>query len=147
MENPNLGKYRFNDPKSTPSLTCCQGIHARSLAVIEQIVDSGFSFLVPCGIIAVASIPIMLNLVPPNRLYGFRTRQTLANRELWFRANRFAGFACFIGSGVSALIFLAHPEYASARSPAGVVVFLVPLVIALVASSAYVRRVGGGSER
>ena len=123
------------------------GRSTRSLAVIEQIVDFAFSFLVPCVIIAVASIPIMLNLVPPNRLYGFRTRQTLADRELWFRANHFAGFACFIASAVSAFIFLARPEYASARSPAGVVVFLVPLVIALVASSAYVRRVGGGGER
>ena len=109
-------------------------------------VGSAISFLVPCGIIAVASIPIMLNLVPPNRLYGFRTRQTLANRELWFRANRFAGFACFIAAGISAGIFVAHPEYASGRSLAGLIVFAVPLVIALGASFAYVRRVGGGTN-
>ena len=86
----------------------------------------------------------MLNLVPPNRLYGFRTSQTLANRELWFRANRFAGFACFIAAGVSAAVFAIHPEYASGRSFIGLLVFLVPLVTALGASFAYVRRVGGG---
>jgi uncharacterized membrane protein len=102
-------------------------------------VDSAFSFLVPCGIIAVASIPLILSVVPPNRAYGFRTRQTLANRELWFRANRFAGSAFFIASGVSAGIFAIHPEYASARSFAGLVVFLVPLIIAIAASFAYVR--------
>ena len=109
--------------------------------------NSAFSFLVPCGIIAVASIPLILNIVPPNGVYGFRTRQTLKNRELWFRANRFAGCAFFIASGVSAGIYATHPEYASGRSLAGLVVFVVPLVFALAASVAYVRRVGGGDER
>ena len=108
--------------------------------------SSAFSFLVPCGIIAVASIPLILNVVPPNGVYGFRTRQTLTNRELWFRANRFTGCAFLIASGVSAGIFASYPEYASGRSFAGLVMFVVPLVIALAASFAYVRRVGGGDE-
>jgi uncharacterized membrane protein len=107
-------------------------------------VDSAFSFLVPCGIIAVASLPLILSVVPPNRVYGFRTRQTLTDRELWFRANRFAGCVFFIASGVSAGIFAIHPEYASGRSFTGLVVFVVPLVLAVAASFAYVRRVSGG---
>jgi hypothetical protein len=98
------------------------------------------SFWVPCAIIAVASIPLMLNVVPPNRIYGVRTPQTLANRDLWFRANRFAGCALFIASGASAAVFAVHPEYASGRSLTGLVVFLAPLGAALVASVAYVRR-------
>jgi uncharacterized membrane protein len=106
-------------------------------------VDSPFSFLLPCGIIAVASIPLILSVVPPNRIYGFRTRQTLSNRHLWFRANRFAGCVFLIASGLSAAIFATRPEYASGRSFAGLVVFVVPLVIALAASFAYVRRVSG----
>ena len=89
----------------------------------------------------------MLKVVPPNRAYGFRTQQTLADRELWFRANRFAGCALFIAAGASAAIFAAHPEYGSGRSFVGLLVFVVPLFIALAASFAYVRRVGGGSER
>ena len=109
--------------------------------------DSVFSFLLPCGIIAVASIPLILSIVPPNDIYGFRTRQTRKDRELWFRANRFAGCAFFIASGVSVGIFATHPEYASGRSFAGLIVLVVPLVIALAASFAYVRRVSGGSER
>lgn len=106
--------------------------------------DFPFSFLVPCGIIASASIPLILGLVPPNRVYGFRTRRTLTNRELWFRANRLAGCAFLIASALSAGIFATHPEYASGRSLAGLVVFVVPLVIALAASFAYVRRLSGG---
>ena len=101
---------------------------------------STISLWVPSAIIAVASIPLMLNVVPPNRVYGFRTRQTLANRDLWFRANRFAGCALFIASAASAAVFAIRPEYASGRSLAGLVVFLAPLGAALGASVAYVRR-------
>jgi uncharacterized membrane protein len=105
-------------------------------------VDSAFSFLLPCGIVALLSIPLMLNLVPPNEFYGFRTRQTLASRELWFRANRFAGCALFLASAVSAAVLVFLPEYASGRSLVGLVVYLVPLGAALGASFAYIRRVG-----
>jgi uncharacterized membrane protein len=103
-------------------------------------VDSPISLLVPCAIFAIASIPLMLNVVPPNRFYGLRTERTLANRELWFRANRFAGCAIFIAAGISAAIFMAQPEYASGRSLVGVAVLLVPLATALVASLTYLRR-------
>ena len=123
------------------------GRSTRSLAVTEQIVNSAISLLVPCAIIAVASIPLMLKVVPPNNIYGFRTQQTLANRELWFRANRFAGCALFIAAGVSGAIFAARPEYASGRSLVGLAVLLVPLVAAVVASFAYVRQIGGGAKR
>jgi len=88
----------------------------------------------------------MLKAVPPNKVYGFRTRQTLANRELWFRANRFAGTALFIAAGTSAVIFL-QPGYASGRSAVGLAVFVVPLIAALFASLAYVRSLGRGGER
>ena len=108
--------------------------------------DSVFSFLLPCGIIAVASIPLILSIVPPNDIYGFRTRQTRKDRELWFRASRFAGCAFFVASGVSVAIFATNPEYASGRSFAGLVVFVLPLVVALAASFAYVRRVSGGED-
>jgi uncharacterized membrane protein len=102
---------------------------------------SPISFLVPCSIIALVSVPLMLGLVPPNRLYGFRTRRTLASREVWFRANRFAGCALFIASAASAAIFLVAPQYASGRSLAGLGVFVVPLTIAILASFAYVRAI------
>lgn len=100
--------------------------------------SSPISLLVPCGIIAVATIPMMLKLVPPNRAYGFRTKETLASPELWYRANRFAGCAFFIAAGLSAAILVAYPEYASGL--AGTAVLVVPLGIALAASVAYARR-------
>jgi uncharacterized membrane protein len=99
-------------------------------------------YLVPCGIIAVASVPLILGVVPPNDFYGFRTRRTLASSELWFRANRFAGVALFIAALISAAVFLAMPEYASGRSLAGLFVLVTPLIVAVALSFAYVRRIG-----
>jgi uncharacterized membrane protein len=103
-------------------------------------VDSAISFLVPCAIVAAASVPLMLKVVPPNRAYGLRMQRTLADPDLWYRANRFAGCAFFIASAVSVAIFLSRPELASGRSLAGLAVFAVPLVVAMIASVAYVRR-------
>jgi uncharacterized membrane protein len=85
-------------------------------------------------------------MVPPNRLYGFRTQKTLANREQWFRANRFAGSALFIAAGASAAVFLVEPEYASGRSFLGLLIFVVPLVVAVAVSFAYLRQAGGGGS-
>lgn len=103
--------------------------------------STAITLLVPCAIIAALGIPMMLGLVPPNRIYGFRTRRTLANRELWYRANRFAGYALFIASLASGATFLLSPQYASGRSWEGLVVLLAPLAIAVLMSLAYARRV------
>ena len=100
------------------------------------------SFIVPCAIIAVASLPLLLKVVPPNRFYGFRTRRTLADRELWFRANRFAGGAFFLAAAASALVFMLQPQYASGRSLAGLAIFVVPLVVAVAACAVYLHRAG-----
>jgi uncharacterized membrane protein len=100
------------------------------------------SLFVPCGIIAVASVPLMLKLVPPNGVYGFRTKQTLSSPEIWFRANRFAGCALFVSSAITAAIFAFRPEYASGRELPGLAALLVPLVMAVVASFSYVRAIG-----
>jgi len=100
------------------------------------------SFWVPCAFIAVASVPLILKIVPPNRLYGFRTPKTLANRDVWFRANRFAGWALLIASATSAFLFALEPQYASGRSLAGLGIFIMPLVIAVVTSLAYLQSLG-----
>jgi hypothetical protein len=36
-------------------------------------------------------IPLALHKISPNRLYGFRTSKTLANREVWYTVNRSCG--------------------------------------------------------
>ena len=108
--------------------------------------NATFSFLVPCVLIAVASVPLALGVVPPNRFYGFRTRKTLADREVWFRANRFGGLAFLIAVGISAIVFLLRPEYGSGRSIVGLGIFLVPMTVATAAALAYIRGITGRAK-
>ena len=86
-------------------------------------------------ILALLALPLVFRWVPPNHLYGFRTSRTLADRELWYRVNFFCGCAVLVASALSVILLLVLPP-----SPFAVLEFALPLVAALVASSAYLRR-------
>ena len=45
-------------------------------------------------------IPLMLEWVPPNRFYGYRTQATLASPELWYATNRATGIALLIAGAL-----------------------------------------------
>ena len=47
------------------------------------------------------SLPLMLKLVPPNRWYGFRTRKTLSNAEVWYEANYKGGVGLIVASVIA----------------------------------------------
>ena len=42
-------------------------------------------------LLAVIAAPMIAGLVPPNPWYGFRTRATLENPEIWYKVNRHSG--------------------------------------------------------
>jgi len=39
----------------------------------------------------VLAVPMVLEKVPPNNIYGFRTKRTLSDPEIWYPANAYAG--------------------------------------------------------
>jgi len=49
------------------------------------------------------SLPLVLKLVPPNRWYGFRTRKTMSNADIWYEAN-YKGAVGLIVASVIALV-------------------------------------------
>lgn len=55
-------------------------------------------FFVPASIILLLALPLILGLIPPNRVYGVRTVQTLADKHLWYQVNRYGGWALLISS-------------------------------------------------
>ena len=93
-----------------------------------------------CAVLAVLSLPLLLRWIPPNGLYGMRTRMTLANPETWYPANQFAGGAVLIASALSALVFSVSPGPWLAHAWVSNVIFLVPLAVAIVASYVHLRR-------
>jgi uncharacterized membrane protein len=98
------------------------------------------SMYVPAALIAALSVPLALRLIPPNRIYGVRTSQTLASREVWFRVNRVAGFAFLAAAGVTICVYLANPDLATGRSFVGVLALVVPILLALAVTAAYARK-------
>ncbi|MDB5319685.1 MAG: rane protein of unknown function [Phycisphaerales bacterium] len=70
-------------------------------------------FLASGSVMIAMSIPLLRGWVGPNPIYGFRVRRTLANREVWFAANRYA--ARWMAAAGVALMGTAVGLYAAAR--------------------------------
>jgi hypothetical protein len=58
--------------------------------------------LLAAGNIAI-SIPLFLGKIPPNKFYGFRTRKTLSNDQIWYAAN-FKGAVNLIVASLAAMV-------------------------------------------
>jgi len=94
--------------------------------------------LTVCAVIFVLGILLVFRLVPPNRIYGFRTPTTLSRPDIWYRANVFAGLALMVAAAVAAAIILFVPQLSAATAA----VVLVALVLcATAASFAYLKRI------
>jgi hypothetical protein len=102
-------------------------------------------FFVPAAIFVAISIPLALGLVPPNRVYGFRTPRAMESRQAWFVVNRYGGIAVLVASGVYLFIALALPY--DPGPPDDLRVWLVhlggfagPMAVAFVATGRRARR-------
>jgi len=102
-------------------------------------------FAVPALLLFVVALPLVLGLVPPNRLYGFRTKKTLSDADVWYGANRFAGIAIMLASIVYALAARTWPYDRAAPDNFSVwtihlAAFAAPLVVGLGVSGWYAKR-------
>ncbi len=48
-------------------------------------------FIVVSAIMIVVGLPMAMNVIKPNRLYGVRTPRTLSDERVWYLANPYAG--------------------------------------------------------
>jgi uncharacterized membrane protein len=51
--------------------------------------------IVPLMLVAL-SVPLIYQIVPRNRFYGFRTRYTMSSDQVWYRANKMCGIALLV---------------------------------------------------
>lgn len=101
--------------------------------------------IISCVLIIAVSIPLIFEKVKPNNIYGFRTSKTLSNEVVWYKANKFSGYALLIAaivSLVSLLLKLFYPNLIplSENPYFEVVVFTVPILISVVVSFIYVSK-------
>ncbi len=106
----------------------------------KDLLTYGVPFLV-----LLISAPMALGKIPPNRIYGFRTEKTLSSPEVWYPANRAAGWFMVAAAAVSLVFNLAVssalPEWPLERlKPWMVGGNLVPLAASVIASFIYLRR-------
>ena len=60
---------------------------------------------IPAVLVAV-SIPMLLGMVPPNGLYGFRTRASMADPAIWYASNRAAAVYLILAAALSIGVYL-----------------------------------------
>jgi uncharacterized membrane protein len=106
---------------------------------------SPLMFIGLCVVFIVLSIPLILEKVPPNGLYGFRTRKTMSDTAIWYKANKFLGYSILLSSVLS-LMVLALSDVLPGVLPQPVfihyanMILIVPIMCALAASSIYLRK-------
>jgi uncharacterized membrane protein len=98
-------------------------------------------FAIPAVILFLISVPLAMGVIPRNRLYGFRTKRTLADESIWIRVNRFMGFGIMIAGAVYYAVALARPyDHDFSVWLLHLAAFAIPLVVALTLSAAYAKR-------
>jgi len=102
------------------------------------------TFVLPV-VAMILGIPMALELIPPNRFFGYRTRKTLSSESVWYRANRAAGWSLLL-CGMAALshnLWLErnHPDWPSATKQLFMTVSTAVLLFAgLIYAGLYVRK-------
>ncbi len=101
---------------------------------------TGQPFFVPAILIALLAAPLILGLVPRNRVYGVRTRKTLAEDGIWYPANRLGGWLLLASSALYLLISTVVPYEAPAGSLAAWLLHLGAFVGPLLVSVLWIRQ-------
>ena len=95
--------------------------------------------LIICALLAIIALPLALRCVAPNALYGFRTPATMADRELWYSANAFAGRALLVAAALSAALVVFRPAWFDLGVFTNLAAVTLPCIGAVVACFAYLR--------
>ena len=81
------------------------------------------------------AVPLALRKVPRNRLYGIRTRRTLADDAVWYETNAYGGRCLLVASAVTLVVVAvlhALPLPGGARTPLGLAALVVPSLVAAI---------------
>jgi uncharacterized membrane protein len=72
-------------------------------------------------------IPLMLNVVPPNRFYGFRTPRTLRDPKIWYAVNRIQGNDLFLAGALVTIssVIMSFLAQGWSREQIGITLFFI----------------------
>jgi len=104
----------------------------------------GLVTILICSVVfCLLSLPLILRKVPPNPVYGYRTRATLTDEALWYDANAYFGSRFLVASLVSACIAVALFEWqglsAQTYLPVTIALLAAPVAVAGLLTSRFIR--------
>ena len=76
--------------------------------LISTLIFSGVGLL-----FILISLPLIKGIVPPNSFYGCRTRKTLSDENIWYKANRISGYDLLVTGAIT--LFTSFSMFAIAR--------------------------------
>jgi uncharacterized membrane protein len=97
--------------------------------------------LLVCALTALAAVPLILKLVPPNDIYGIRTQRARSRAEVWYEVNRFGGYALVAAAAITILAVLIWSNTLLRAFWSQFLLFLVLVAIAVGATLWYERRI------
>lgn len=99
-------------------------------------------------VIILISMPLLYSAIGPNRFYGFRTRKTLSNPDIWYKANKYmarelvaAGTVTIVLATAAMLVYLRITMFTDIQANGlFLLILLVPLGIAVLRSLSYLKK-------
>jgi len=101
------------------------------------------SFLVPGIIEIILSVPLILEKVKPNVLYGFRVKKTLSNKEIWYKVNKYTGRDIFIAGlilSIGSIVFFIVEMDIITIVIIGLLLLTIPLAIMMIRAFMYLKK-------
>jgi uncharacterized membrane protein len=95
-----------------------------------------------CALSLLVSLPLIFRKVPPNRVYGYRTRATLSDDSLWYAANAYFGRCLLLASICSAVAALVLDTWRSSPEvylKLSVLLLIAPAIVAAILTSRFTR--------
>ena len=100
--------------------------------------------LVGCLLI-ILGLPLLLEKIKPNWLYGFRLPKTMSNKEIWYKSNKYVGRDLII-AGVIVIIGSIFLLIFRSIFPLEIIVFtgsfliIIPIVAVLFRGLSYLKK-------
>ncbi|OQX14046.1 MAG: hypothetical protein BWK76_15310 [Desulfobulbaceae bacterium A2] len=116
-----------------------------------DVFDKGLCTILLCNLLYVLlSLPLIFRRVPPNPLYGYRTRTTLSNDGFWYDANayfatRFLGVT-LMTTCLSLALHAWHGLAAHTFMQISIGLLVAPVVIAWLLTARFIHGVNQGTH-
>ena len=108
-----------------------------------SVFEKGFiTICAVCALSGLISLPLIFRKVPPNIIYGYRTRATLDDKALWYAANAYFGWRLLIASIFTVIAALALDTWrtsAEAYLKLSILLLIAPVIVAWILTSRFIR--------